>query len=160
MENEATPEQRAAYKEWLLADEAALDARDAVLAAIHVDEGLIDLDAVERLSARANELRMHADRTPQGALAAVSREDQEPAQLGEDTTTRCASMIRAIVDMRSTRSAAAVPSDIRIVRFAALTHNTPPALQRLSLIAGMRRLDGRIFDSRDGKCCRPARRTP
>jgi hypothetical protein len=99
MDNEPTPEQRAAYKEWLLADEAALDARDAVLAAIHVDQGLVDLDAVERLSARANELRMHADRTLQRALSAIHREDQEPAQVGEDTTTRSAGMIRAIVDM-------------------------------------------------------------
>jgi predicted metal-dependent phosphotriesterase family hydrolase len=99
MENEPTPEQRVAYKDWRLADEAAMNARDAVLAAMQVGEGLIDLDAVERLSQRANDLRMRADQMLQRALKAVHCHDQEPTQAGDETDSRFASMIRTIVDM-------------------------------------------------------------
>jgi hypothetical protein len=99
MENEPTPEQRVAYKEWLLADEAAMNARDAVLESIQGSDSLIDLDVVEQLSARANELRLQADQMLQRALAAVHRHDQEATQAGQCTGTRFASKIRTIVDM-------------------------------------------------------------
>jgi hypothetical protein len=89
----------AAYKEWLPPDEAVMYALDAMLQAINRHEGLIDLDAVERLSSRANVLRLQSDQKLRRALAAVHRHGQEPARGGEDTGTRCASLIRTIVDM-------------------------------------------------------------
>jgi hypothetical protein len=99
METEPTREQRLAYRNWLLADEAAINARDQVLTAIHADDGVINLDLVERLSVRAAELRRAADLALEAALATVHIHDQEPTQAGEDTSTRFACIIRTIVDM-------------------------------------------------------------
>jgi hypothetical protein len=99
METEPTREQRLAYRDWLLADQAAINARDEVLTAINADDGVIDLDLVERLSVKATELRRAADLALQAALAAVRIHDQEPAQAGEDTSTRFACIIRTIVDL-------------------------------------------------------------
>jgi hypothetical protein len=88
-----TQEQRLAYKDWVLADEAAINARDAVLIAIQGNDGLIDLEQIERLSARAIELRECADRALQQALAALHGQERDPQD------SRFASMIEAIVSM-------------------------------------------------------------
>jgi dTDP-4-amino-4,6-dideoxygalactose transaminase len=88
-----TQEQRLAYKDWVLADEAAINARDAVLTAIQAAEGLIDLEDIERLTARAIELRECADRALQQALAVLHGEERDPGD------SRFASMIHAIVSM-------------------------------------------------------------
>lgn len=105
METEPTPEQRAAYRDWLLADEAAMNASDAVLQLIQTGHALADLDTLERLSARANELRSVADRALHNAVAVLhgrtGETDSAPAQgpMGEETALRMDAMIRTVVDI-------------------------------------------------------------
>lgn len=105
MDTEPTAEQRNAYRNWLLADEAAMNASDAVLKEIQSGHALADLDRLERLSARANDLRLAADRALHKAVAALhghtGRTDSAPAQwpMGEETAFRMAAMIRTVVDI-------------------------------------------------------------
>lgn len=104
MEPEPTQEQRIAYRNWLLADEAAMNATDAVLHLIQSGQALGDLGELERLSARANELRAAADRTLLKALAALrppagDMDDAARWSIGEETASRIVAMIRAIVEI-------------------------------------------------------------
>jgi hypothetical protein len=102
METEPTNEQRLAYSEWLLADEAAIDARDEVLMTIQAGNGVIDLELIERLSARATELRKSADRALRGALAALDLypDTAAPLELQEarDASPSGLALIRTIVN--------------------------------------------------------------
>jgi hypothetical protein len=93
MDRKPTREQRLAYSEWLVADDAAINARDEVLLAIQGNDGVIDLDLVERLSAKATELRECADRALQHALAVLHGQERDPGD------SRFGSMIDAIVSM-------------------------------------------------------------
>jgi hypothetical protein len=105
METEPTPEQRTAYRDWLLADEAAMNASDAVLRLIQTGHALADLDQLERLSARANELRSAADHALRNAVAALhgptGDTDSAPGRwsIGEGTKSRMVAMIRMVVDI-------------------------------------------------------------
>jgi hypothetical protein len=107
METEPSPEQRIAYKDWLLADEAAIDASDAVLKLIQAGQALADLDRLERLSTRANELRAAADRALHKAMAALhhrgptidTESDSGSWKPGEETRSRAVAMIRTIVNV-------------------------------------------------------------
>jgi hypothetical protein len=103
METEPTSEQRLAYSEWLVADEAAIDARDEVLMTIQAGDGVIDLELLERLSARATELRKAADRALRGALAALHLPPDAGARLeveeATDASPRGVALIRTIVNL-------------------------------------------------------------
>jgi hypothetical protein len=107
MEPEPTPEQRIAYRDWLLSDDAAMNASDAVLQLIQSGHALADLGELERLSARANDLRSAADRALHHAVAALNGPtgtlDSPPARrtMGEETTSRMVAMIRTIVDIEA-----------------------------------------------------------
>jgi hypothetical protein len=103
METEPTSEQRLAYSEWLLADETAIDARDEVLMMIQASDGVIDLELLERLSARATALRKSADRALRGALAALHLPPDAAARLelqeASDLTPSGVALIRTIVNL-------------------------------------------------------------
>jgi hypothetical protein len=103
METEPTNEQRLAYSEWLVADEAAIDARDEVLMTIEAGDGVIDLELLERLSARATELRKAADRALRGALAALNLPPDAAARLeveeATDVSPSGVALIRTIVNL-------------------------------------------------------------
>jgi dTDP-4-amino-4,6-dideoxygalactose transaminase len=105
-----TSEQRLAYKDWVLADEAAINARDAVLTAIQAADGLIDLEKIERLSARAIELRECADRALHHALALLHGQERDPRD------SRFASIMDAIVSMEVHQITRVPPR--RVVRVA------------------------------------------
>jgi hypothetical protein len=93
MDTKPTREQRLAYSEWLVADDAAINARDEVLLAIRGNDGVIDRPLGERLSARATELRECADRALRQALAVLHGQERD---LGDSPF---ASIIDAIVSM-------------------------------------------------------------
>lgn len=101
-----TPDQRAAYAAWLLADDEAIQARDTVLQAAQSGRANFDSNELDRLCARAKELRQIADRALNLALTALHRPSEQlvDAELadwcaGEGRDSKFVDLLRTIVEM-------------------------------------------------------------
>lgn len=100
-----TPDQRAAYAAWLLADDEAIQARDTVLQAVQSGRATSDPDELDQLCARATGLRQIADRALNLALTALHRPSEQlvDADLadwcaGEGRDSKFVDLLRTIAD--------------------------------------------------------------